>query len=220
MTTSHPLSVAFAAELQEFLNAALVPDTHVDVIETDDSIRVVPHDSLAMGKRFFAVADTHAHQLLRVEYKLADDPSGRFFRVLSSTFGLYVSVTKGVPVPLVRVEYERSQTPSAHVHFHTSSALLGWDYGRAGEPFRREQSLHFPVGGARFRPTIEEFLLFLDRERLVDTWGTSDWKARAVTRQADYEVRQARGVARRHPRTTAEELRSIGWTVVEPPGAS
>ena len=43
-------------------------------------------------------------------------------------------------------------------------------YGSAGRPAPDLHALHFPVGGRRFRPTLEEFLLFLDRENLFDNW--------------------------------------------------
>lgn len=38
----------------------------------------------------------------------------------------------------------------------------------AGLPLPRLEEIHFPVGGRRFRPTVEELLLFIDRERLFN----------------------------------------------------
>jgi len=158
---------------------------------------------------------------LRVEYKLCDDPSGDFFRVTSSTFGLLAPTDKGGvvarPVPILRVEFERSQSPPAHIHFHTSSQTLGWIYGRAGGAHRRAEDLHFPIGSQRFRPTIEEFLLFLDHERLFRDWRSgSGWRQRARERIAEYERRQALATVRHYPADIAEELRRIGWSVTPP----
>ena len=222
MNTEHPLSHVFAAKLEEFLAAALPRPVELAVVEGDDGIRV--GGAWDAGARKFvpiALDETATSLLLRVEFKLADDRSGEFFRVLNSTFGLLIPVEKGGkakdPVPLVRVEFERGQTPPAHIHFHTSSSTLGWVYGRAGGAYRRAEDLHFPIGSQRFRPTIEEFLLFLDQERLFRGWRSdTDWRSQARRRMAEYEQRQALAMVAHYAEDIAGELRRLGWSV-EPP---
>jgi hypothetical protein len=190
-------------------------------VEVDGSIRVGP---APFNGRDFSLIELDPDQpgpLLKVEYKLADDESGRFCRVLSSVFGLFVPQdprdTGASELPVIRVEYEPAQRPAAHVQFHVSSAPLGWLYGVAGGNYRRSERLHFPVGSKRFRPTIEEFLLFLDRERIFRGWRPdSGWKKLARDRVDDYERRQARATVRHFAADIAEELTELGWTVNPP----
>lgn len=54
----------------------------------------------------------------------------------------------------------------AHAYFHAESSRLGWIYGTAGLPVPRIDKIHFPLGGRRFRPTVEEFEKFLNSEKL------------------------------------------------------
>jgi len=217
----HPLSTEFAKGVESFINEALRTPVEFALVEYGDALRVGPRskDPTKFSTVCLAGDDTGPH--LAVEYSLSDDPSGRFFRVQSSVFGLYVPHDEGgksaKPIPVIRAEFQRSQRPSAHVHFHTSSQPLGWIYGVAGGDYRRSESLHFPVGSERFRPTIEDFLLFLDRERLFRGWKEgSGWKATAHRRLAEYERTQAIATVRHYADDIAEELRALGWTV-EPP---
>lgn len=222
MTTSHPLSRAFADELQLFLQTALRESVTLSIVDDGDSIRLGGAASASdLGFKPIPLEDSISSPLLRVEFKLADDISGDFFRVQASTFGLLAPVDKrgrsGNPVPIVRVEFERNQNPPAHIHFHTSSQTLGWAYGRAGGPYRRSEDLHFPIGSQRFRPTIEEFLLFLDQERLFRGWHPdSHWREQARGRIAEYERRQAIAMVRHYPQQIAHELERLGWATTPP----
>ena len=118
--------------------------------------------------------------------------------------GLWADVTGGRkrPRPIVRVEYDRRQSgrgrSAAHVHLHANSPELAWMYGSAGRPAPDLHALHFPVGGRRFRPTLEEFLLFLDRENLFNDWKEG-WKPRLIRSLEAWERRQARATARQFP---------------------
>lgn len=222
MTTAHPRSHLFATELSAFLDSALPGGVELAVVDGLHAVRVGgAWDESAKKFKPIPLDGTDTSPLLRVEFKLADDPSGDFFRVEKSTFGLLAPVDKGGvvkdPVPVVRVEFERSQSPPAHIHFHTSSQMLGWIYGRAGGRYRRAEDLHFPIGSERFRPTIEEFLLFLDQERLFRGWRSgSDWRSQARQRIAVHEAKQAVAMVRHYPQAIAEELERTGWSV-EPP---
>lgn len=157
---------------------------------------------------------------LQAEYKVRMDDEATHLAVLSSSVGLWVRSddSKGPGSPAVRLEYGRDATskPSAHVHFHAESSELAWLYGTAGEPLHRFHDLHFPMGGRRFRPTLEDFLLFLDRERLFTNWKTPNWRSIVMESHAEWEARQARSTARRHPQEVAAQLRAMGYQVSEP----
>lgn len=217
----HAKSLEFVQTLESFLQDAIRQDIEFEVVELDDGLRVGPRPLTDGQFRSIRLSGSSPGPLLRVEYKLEDDESGRYFRVHSALFGLYVERENGkkktTEEPLIRVEFERSQTPSAHVHFHTWSQMLGWIYGIAGGAYRKTEGLHFPVGSRRFRPTVEEFLLFLDRERLFRGWRTgSGWRKTAEARLLDYERHQALGTVRHFSADIAQELRELGWTVTPP----
>lgn len=78
-------------------------------------------------------------------------------------------------------------------------------------------SLHFPVGGERFRPSLEDFLEFLVSECGVDRiegWETVLAEGREIRRRF-----QLRTVVRELQVEAAEVLKLNGWTVAPPPGA-
>lgn len=120
---------------------------------------------------------------------------------------------------MLRIEYDRDAVskPEAHVHLHAESVELGWRYGTAGRPLPRLAEIHFPVGGRRFRPTIEELLLFLDREKLFNDWRRS-WRRVLLDSLGDWEARQARATVRRHQEAAISELEALGYTITPPPG--
>lgn len=156
---------------------------------------------------------------LKVEYTVSSAPSDNRLSVVRSSVGLWAqSDPSRQHRPVVRLEYDRAAVtkPAAHVHFHAESAELAWAYGTAGEPLPRFHELHFPMGGRRFRPTLEDLLLFLDRERLFTNWVTPEWKSIIEESRAGWEALQARSTTRRHPKEAAAQLRSMGYRVSEP----
>lgn len=107
------------------------------------------------------------HQLLiRAEYVCHWDRSRRFLSVVSSQVRLSL---KGVNDPLFRLHYDRGKRegdlPAAHlhVHGHRDELLYLLTLSERGRPKRlrardkvpQMSGLHLPVGGERFRPTLE-----------------------------------------------------------------
>ena len=158
---------------------------------------------------------------LRARYIVEVDSRRDDLRVSSSMVGLWADVTGGRkrPRPIVRVEYDRRQPASgraaAHVHLHANSPELVWMYGSAGRPAPDLHALHFPVGGRRFRPTLEEFLLFLDRENLFNDWKAG-WKPKLIRSLEAWERRQARATARQFPAEAIGALQTLGYRVTAP----
>ena len=160
---------------------------------------------------------------LRARYIVEKGPTRGHLRVASSMVGLWADVTGGRkrPRPLVRVEYDRSQLgrgrAAAHVHLHANSPEFAWLYGSSGRPAPDLHALHFPVGGRRFRPTLEEFLLFLDREHLFDNWKAG-WRPKVLDSLEVWERRQARATARQFPDEAIGALDALGYRVTAPTG--
>jgi len=161
--------------------------------------------------------------LLKASYavKLAGDRE--HLQVLSSTVGLWVDVTGGRRKhrPLIRLEYDRDprtyDRPAAHVHLHANSPEMAWVYGSSGRSAPDLHALHFPVGGRRFRPTLEDFLLFLNREDIYKEFR-SGWEGSVKESLQDWERTQVTRTAQKYPSVTADALSELGYEVSLPGG--
>ncbi len=156
---------------------------------------------------------------LRLSFSLTLNDTATHMAVHSSVFGLDVGPDPQRSVrPVFRVEYVRNpkSVPAAHIHFHAESSELGWIYGTSGSALRRFDSIHFPVGGRRFRPTIEDVLIMLDREEIFTDWKTPEWRSIVEQSRDESESRQAGAAAARFPDEAAATLRRLGYTVEAP----
>lgn len=89
-------------------------------------------------------------------------------------------------------------------------------YGKAGSPAPDLHDLHFPVGGRRFRPTLEEFLFFLDKEKLFTDWHDDQWRQYLNETLSDFERIQARTTVRNYHDDAANVLSGLGYEVTPP----
>ena len=108
---------------------------------------------------------------------------------------------------------------AAHVHLHANSPELAWIYGSSGQPAPDLHALHFPVGGKRFRPTLEDFLLFLDREGIFANWKPG-WRTEVIESLAEWDRSQARATVRRYPEEAITQLEDLGHVVTPAGGIS
>ena len=92
---------------------------------------------------------------------------------------------------------------------------FGWIYGTAQRTPPRLSEIHFPVGGRRFRPTVEELLKFLDREGLFTDWLTG-WESLVDASLTEWEWIQARATVRQHPQAAVEQLEDLGYQITPP----
>ena len=154
--------------------------------------------------------------MLKIEFRVSLDRQSEHLAVQQSTFGLWVrpDPQRG-PRPVFRIEYDRQarNKPLAHIHLHAESVELGWIYGTAGLPLPRLHEIHFPVGGRRFRPTVEELLGFLDREQLFTDWHPG-WRAVLDESLEAWNKRQAQATVRNNPEVAIEQLERMGYQVV------
>lgn len=128
--------------------------------------------------------------------------------------------------PLVRLEYDRAVTraPVAHWHVHaergafTDVLAMAAATGRGRREPSRISSVHYPVGGHRFRPSLEDFLLFIVEECGID--ARPGWRTAVAEGRARWQSMQARLLAHDHPLDVAAGLRELGWQVETPPPTS
>lgn len=123
------------------------------------------------------------------------------------------------------VEFERDYTsaPCAHIHYSgvaglLSPALMQNFQNKSGNPRKkgRLDELHLPVGGKRFRPSLEDFLYFVISE--CGFRGRPGWEPALQERRRVWLSKQASAATRDHPEAAAEALRDLGFTVTPPKG--
>ena len=204
---------AFAADLTAIAQATFGAEVSFGTIQRPTgAITIGPVEGDKVGKFIPLVRpgdDAEQPCLwLTVNYSVSLDDEATYLMVRSSTFGLWVNVMASKPRPVFRVEYDRdaASKPQAHVHFHAESAELGWVYGSGGASLPVHHKIHFPVGGVRFRPVLEDVVLFLDDEKLFTNWASPDWRSVVLASRDAWEARQARATVRRFPQAAREVL--------------
>jgi hypothetical protein len=146
---------------------------------------------------------------LWVAYILQLDGEQRYLAVAKSDFT--VSLTADRERVLFHYDYARepsNEYPAAHVQVAGESkdwATLTEARGQTGKPLK---DFHFPVGGRRYRPILEDVIEFLVLENLAD--ARPDWRdVIQVTRDA-WEEKQLRAAVRRNPDAALRQLREDG----------
>jgi hypothetical protein len=110
----------------------------------------------------------------------------------------------------------RHRRSAAHVQIHGSSEELAYIQGLYGSrPLRGLASFHIPVGGRRFRPTLEDFIEFLWAERLIPTVHDG-WQDVLQHHRTEWLRRQLRAAVRSDPSTAVAQLEVMGYTVAPP----
>ncbi|AKK06624.1 hypothetical protein CMUST_11565 [Corynebacterium mustelae] len=162
---------------------------------------------------------------IKPEYKCTWDTTNNFLAVENSTFAVY-PLSKPGRDPLFRVEYVRNQKsylPSSHFHVHAHrdefTHLLG--FAAKLNPENNYQvkkylntpsvlsAFHFPTGGHRFRPCLEDILEVLRVEFNLDV-DNNKWKPRLEEARLKWRKIQTAAVVRDFPeealRVLVEEL--------------
>lgn len=164
---------------------------------------------------------------LLVDYYCEWDSDERYLRVEESSVKVYPlgAINKE---PLFRYEYHRQpqgHVPCAHLQIHAHSDafthLLGWPgrhsrrardrKDRGLSRFPTVSEFHFPLGGPRFRPALEDILEVLQEEfglKTGENWLEVCRKSRTRWRRI-----QLAAAVRDSPETAAEELRRLGYEV-------
>lgn len=131
----------------------------------------------------------------------------------------YVTVSNA---PVLRFDYERSKErhPVAHLQFSGTGTWLSPALmkNRHNEKARKGQldALHIPVGGHRFRPSLEDFLYFLIRE--CGFAGVDGWEEKLSTSREGWLGVQLSAAVRDDPTGAARVLESMGCQVIPPRG--
>lgn len=159
---------------------------------------------------------------LKVDYRCCLDGEGDFLAVETSKIEVIPMAGTG---PIFRYEYDRNSTkvPAAHMHVHAHRDAFTFLMAKAGSSTRRArlradanavpslQSIHFPLGGHRFRPCVEDIL-----ETLIEEFGVDKQEGTLAALEAGraaWRRTQTRSVVRDDPDSAIAVLRSLGYEV-------
>lgn len=136
-------------------------------------------------------------------------------------------------MPLFHYDYNRgrtSETPGAHINIFGSNdaatrIMLSCGKGPRGKNRRKKyindgafptfSTLHFPVGGDRFRPGLEDMLQMSVYEFHIDV--TDEWEKSLNYSRAEYRERQLKALVREYPDLAWDALTENGADLAKRP---
>lgn len=200
----------------------------------------VPFKATSRGSRFVVTDDTGGIVIpvgevgalaLEVNYGCELDSASRYLKVLKSKVAVYAgSRPKGDP--LFRYEYVHDQgegLPAGHLHVHahrdqftrvmTLAAVSGASRRQAAPDAELEEArmsrIHFPTGGHRFRPTLEDVLQMIEEEFGAIPGPT--WHDVLRTNRVQWRRHQTGAAVRDCPSEAVRVLEELGYVVSPPP---
>jgi hypothetical protein len=204
----------FAAELSTLLNHTVTNGIRIIAItdKTAQQARIgygISPSDLDPRMIPLALGGKAPRLYLGLLYKMAADDQGRHPMILSSV--MYLSPDRDGTQTLLHYDYERNKAddyPEAHLQVCATSEEWERAMSSYGPKGRLLKKLHLPVGGRRFRPTVEDLVEFLVTEQLAD--GRRGWKAHVDQGRRSFEERQLRAAVRRNPEIALAILREEG----------
>lgn len=207
----------FATKIQHLLNTTICDGVRIStVISEDPNLVLVGYGlakpSLITEPFLVQIGRRKANCSLDISYRLCLDDASQYLTVISSFFAVYAN--DAGRSCLCHFDYERDKAggyPEAHLQVPGESAALQAMSGPAGK--RSLDRLHFPVGGRRFRPILEDVIEFLIVEKLARP-RDDNWKnALDREREAYYRI-QVQAAIRRSPEIARQALNDLAAPVV------
>lgn len=207
----HKSARDFTAEIQHLLNSTICTGVALRALILRPDVVLVgcglSRDSLESRRFPVRIGRGTPTCWMKVSYRLCLDEAREYLTVVTSYFGIYADDDEDLC--LCHVDYEREKAdgyPEAHLQVYgTSRALKEWrGWGGAGELKR----LHFPVGGRRFRPILEDVIEFMITERLVPP--RAGWRDVVEDGRRRFMRKQLRAAIRRYPHIAEEALKEFG----------
>jgi hypothetical protein len=200
------LARGFAESVQEILNTTICSNVRIGTFTSADASVVsigygVGRSSFETTRFPVGTKSSKPRCWLKVGYVLALDSSGDHLTVEKSLVSVYAADDD--TSFLCRLDYERDKQgyPEAHLQIKgESAALAAWP----GKPRRELERLHFPMGGRRYRPTLEDFIEFLVLEGLAE--ARSGWRDVLDAGRDAYRRIQLRAAIRRDPLTALDTI--------------
>jgi hypothetical protein len=156
-----------------------------------------------------------ANAYLQVAYRLQMDDEGQHLAVTKS--GVHVFADPAGRETWLHYDYVREpkdEYPNPHVQVVGESPALATIGTKVGRTKLQLGDVHIPVGGRRFRPTLEDVIEMLVAEQLVVP--RDGWEDAVAEHRRRWMEMQVKAAVRRNPSWAAEELGAHGWTVSPP----
>lgn len=164
---------------------------------------------------------------LAVKFECGWDSKDEFVAVDTAEFHVFTLRDREALFRYEFVRNMRSPIPCAHLQIHGHRDALAYAMTRAGKRTTRSKrradgapprmdELHFPLGGARFRPALEDVLQMLVEEFGVD--AVDGWRKHLAQGRERWRRIQTRAVVRDAPDEAVATLRALGYLVTEPEG--
>lgn len=205
-------AVDFTNQLSDLLNATICDGIRLTASRRNGEVYLVSFNLSAqdqiLGKAIPIALRGKPTCFLGLSFRLQPDDEQQYLMVQSSVLALYADQDESVE--LLHYDYERNKGdgyPEAHLQVEAGSPA--WtsfceQVGLVGRPLKR---LHLPVGGRRYRPTVEDLIEFLVVEKLA--LGRPGWKKAVDAGRADFQRRQLRAAVRRDPASARAVLADL-----------
>jgi len=204
----------FAADISDLLNGTVTGGIRLTAVVTPERGTIVGR---GITKRQWQVQSIPltlnakaARAWLRVGYVLQLDPERVHLTVAKSDYSLYLD--EPCDEMVLHYDYDREPTneyPAAHFQVSGTASALAELCERTGQQGKDLKDFHFPVGGRRYRPTLEEVIEFLVIEGFAD--ARDGWTDIVAAHRADWEDRQLCAAVRRNPDVAVDQLREDGF---------
>lgn len=207
-------AVDFGGEISDLLNATVCDGVRLSAALQPNGAFLVSYKlserDQNLGKAIpVTLGRKAASCYLGLSFRLVPDAEQSYLMVESSVIALYEDEDEAVE--LLHYDYERDKPhgyPEAHLQIEASSDAWAQMCRRAGRADRPLKRLHLPVGGRRYRPTVEDVVEFLVVEGLAE--GRRGWKEAVESGRTAFQRRQTRAAVRRDPVAAQAVLRELG----------
>lgn len=205
---------AFAQKLDSLLAECLPGSPGVEVRAFGDRSGVTPLGQTERRGGIPLSVEGAVLAWLRFTYFCRWDRANQYLAVDKSKVWIVAAVDS---TPIFRFEflYETDWVPHSHIQVHGHRGALSHLLSKAGHPAPHDMAaLHLPTGGARFRPNLEDVIQFLITDCRFD--HVDSWRQAVERERAEWRVIQTRAVVRAMADVAADQLSSMGYTVVPP----
>lgn len=151
---------------------------------------------------------------LGLSINLRPDPQREHLMVFSSAMILGTGPVITNANMLLHYDYERDKSdgyPEAHLQICATSPAWEEAAIRPNCDARPLSKRHLPVGGRRFRPTLEDIIEFLVVEQFAD--ARPGWKEALDSSRDEFREKQLRAAIRRYPNVALAQLKADGHLV-------
>jgi hypothetical protein len=169
-------TIGFTKEIQALLNGTIAHHVQIKAVALqvgDDRLFMLGHllDKRTLTAQRFQLKPRapKVELWMDVSFQMRLDAEREHLMVHKSFVGLFGS--EDAKHGLFHYDYERDKAdgyPDAHLQVNASSQFFGTLNDPKCDPGRSLAALHFPVGGKRFRPCLEDVIEFLAVERIVE----------------------------------------------------